>query len=75
MKCNRDCQECGESEWFWLGVLTKIKNRDVKEVCIFVCDDPAGLPESINTTREYLTVQIPELRPREPPHYLPHERD
>lgn len=39
----------GEVAKFWLGVLTEIKNRGAKDVCIVVCDGLKGLPESINT--------------------------
>ncbi|WP_425467265.1 IS256 family transposase [Rarobacter incanus] len=47
----------GEGAKFWLGVLTDIKNRGVEDVCIVVCDGLKGLPESINTTWEFATVQ------------------
>lgn len=47
----------GEGAKFWLGVLTEIKNRGVEDVCIVVCDGLKGLPESINTTWEFATVQ------------------
>ncbi|WP_225872151.1 IS256 family transposase, partial [Scrofimicrobium canadense] len=47
----------GEGAKFWLGVLAEIKNRGIEDVCIVVCDGLKGLPESINTTWEFATVQ------------------
>jgi transposase-like protein len=46
-----------EGAKFWLSVLTEIKNRGVEDVCMVVCDGLKGLPESINTTWQYATVQ------------------
>lgn len=46
-----------EGAKFWLAVLTEIKNRGVKDVCIVVCDGLKGLPESITTTWSAATVQ------------------
>ncbi len=42
---------------FWLVVLTEIKNRGAEDVCVVVCDDLKGLPESINTAWPLATVQ------------------
>jgi putative transposase len=47
----------GEGAKFWLSVLTEIKNRGVRDVCIAVCDGLKGLPEAITTTWELATVQ------------------
>jgi transposase-like protein len=46
-----------EGAKFWLSVLTEIKNRRVEDVCMVVCDELKGLPESITTTWQYATVQ------------------
>jgi len=46
-----------EGAKFWLGVLTKIKNRGVGDVCIVVCDGLKGLPDSITTAWPLATVQ------------------
>jgi putative transposase len=40
-----------------LGVLTKIKNRGVTDVCMVVRDGLKGLPDSIITTWAFATVQ------------------
>jgi transposase-like protein len=47
----------GEGAKFWLGVLTDLKNRGVRDVCLVVCDGLKGLPESINTTWSLAQVQ------------------
>src|SRR3954464_15418589 len=40
----------GEGAKYWLQVLTEIKNRGVKDVCIVVCDGLTGLPDAIAAT-------------------------
>ena len=35
----------GEGAKYWLRVLTEIKNRGVRDVCMLVCDGLKGLPE------------------------------
>ena len=40
----------GEGANYWLQVLTEIKDRNVEDVCIVVCDGLKGLPESIGAT-------------------------
>lgn len=40
----------GEGAKYWQHVLTEIKNRGVKDVCIVVCDGLTGLPDSITAT-------------------------
>jgi putative transposase len=57
--------DCSEGAKFWLGVLTEIKNRGVKDVCIVVCDGLKGLPESINTTW-WRSRSNPHRRPAAP---------
>ena len=37
----------GEGSKYWLRVLSEIKNRGVKDVCIVVCDGLTGLPAAI----------------------------
>ncbi|TFC14452.1 IS256 family transposase [Cryobacterium sp. MDB2-10] len=37
----------GEGAKYWLQVLTEIKNRGVRDVCMVVCDGLKGLPDSI----------------------------
>jgi len=40
----------GEGAKYWQHVLTEIKNRGVKDVCIVVCDGLTGLPDAISAT-------------------------
>ena len=47
----------GEGAKFWLAVLTDLKNRGVRDVCMVVCDGLKGLPESITTTWSLAQVQ------------------
>jgi putative transposase len=37
----------GEGAKFWLRVLTELRNRGVRDVCITVCDGLKGLPDAI----------------------------
>ena len=37
----------GEGAKYWLHVLTEIKNRGTRDVCIVVCDGLTGLPDAI----------------------------
>jgi transposase-like protein len=37
----------GEGAKYWLRILTEIKNRGVRDVCIVVCDGLKGLPDAI----------------------------
>src|SRR6202035_4488397 len=37
----------GEGAKFWLRVLTEIKNRGVRDVCMLVCDGLKGLPDAV----------------------------
>jgi transposase-like protein len=39
----------GEGAKHWLHVLTEIKNRGVRDVCMVVCDGLKGLPDAIGT--------------------------
>jgi len=41
--------EGGEGAKYWAHVLSEIKNRGTKDVCIVVCDGLKGLPEAVNT--------------------------
>lgn len=47
----------GEGAKYWLHVLTEIKNRGTKDVCIVVCDGLKGLPEAVNTVWSEAIVQ------------------
>ena len=38
----------GEGAKYWMRVLTEIRNRGVRDVCIIVCDGLTGLPDAIN---------------------------
>jgi putative transposase len=40
----------GEGAKYWLRVLTELRNRGVRDVCIVVCDGLKGLPEAIAET-------------------------
>jgi putative transposase len=40
----------GEGAKYWLRVLTEIRNRGVRDVCIVVCDGLKGLPDAIAET-------------------------
>jgi len=37
----------GEGAKFWLRVLSEIKNRGVRDVCLLVCDGLKGLPDAV----------------------------
>lgn len=39
----------GEGAKFWAHVLTEIKNRGTKDVCIVVCDGLTGLPDAVSS--------------------------
>lgn len=66
----------GEGAKYWLNVLTEIKDRGVRDVCIAVCDGLKGLPEAITTVWEFTQVQTrvihhPQHVPlRRPPGHL-----
>ena len=47
----------GEGAKYWLHVLTEIKNRGTKDVCIVVCDGLKGLPDAVNTVWSEALVQ------------------
>jgi putative transposase len=47
----------GEGAKFWLNVLTEIKNRGARDVCIAVCDGLKGLPDAITTVWELAQIQ------------------
>ena len=50
----------GEAEGatFWLSVMTELKNRGVKEICIACVDGLKGFPETINTVFPRAEVQL-----------------
>jgi len=47
----------GEGAKVWLGMLTELKNRGVKDVLIACCDGLKGLPDAIVATWPQATVQ------------------
>ncbi|QIS10148.1 IS256 family transposase [Nocardia arthritidis] len=47
----------GEGAKFWMGVLTDIRNRGVKDVFFVVCDGLKGLPEVVGNVWPLATVQ------------------
>src|SRR6201993_4059718 len=47
----------GEGAKFWLRVLSEIKNRGTRDVCMLVCDGLKGLPDAVNTVWEKTVVQ------------------
>src|SRR6201985_2852966 len=47
----------GEGAKFWLRVLTEVKNRGTRDVCMLVCDGLKGLPDAVNTVWEKTVVQ------------------
>jgi putative transposase len=47
----------GEGAKFWLRVLSEIKNRGVRDVCMVVCDGLKGLPDAVSTVWEKTIVQ------------------
>jgi putative transposase len=47
----------GEGAKYWLQVLTEIKNRGVRDVCMVVCDGLKGLPDSIGAVWPEAIIQ------------------
>ena len=47
----------GEGAKYWLRVLTEIKNRGVRDVCMLVCDGLKGLPDAVGAVWEKTVVQ------------------
>ena len=47
----------GEGAKFWLRVLSEIKNRGVRDVCMLVCDGLKGLPDAVSAVWEKTIVQ------------------
>ena len=47
----------GEGAKFWLRVLSEIKNRGTRDVCMLVCDGLKGLPDAVNAVWEKTIVQ------------------
>jgi transposase-like protein len=47
----------GEGAKYWAHVLTEIKNRGIKNVCILVCDGLSGLPEAVASVWPQTIVQ------------------
>src|SRR6516165_8304371 len=42
---------------FWLRVLSEIKNRGTRDVCMLVCDGLKGLPDAVNSVWDKTVVQ------------------
>ena len=49
--------EGGEGAKYWAHVLTEIKNRGTKDVCILVCDGLTGLPDAVASVWPQTIVQ------------------
>src|SRR6266851_3786122 len=47
----------GEGAKFWLRVLSEIRNRGVRDVCMLVCDGLKGLPDAVSTVWDKTIVQ------------------
>jgi putative transposase len=47
----------GEGAKFWLHVLTELKNRGVKDVCLVVCDGLVGLADAVGVVWPQAIVQ------------------
>jgi transposase-like protein len=47
----------GEGAKYWAHVLTEIKNRGTKDVCIVVCDGLTGLPDAVSSVWPQAIVQ------------------
>jgi putative transposase len=47
----------GEGAKYWLRVLTEIRNRGVRDVCMVVCDGLKGLPDAVTAVWEKTVVQ------------------
>jgi transposase-like protein len=47
----------GEGAKYWMRVLSEIRNRGVRDVCITVCDGLTGLPDAINQVWPAAIVQ------------------
>jgi len=47
----------GEGAKYWLRVLSEIKNRGVRDVCMLVCDGLKGLPDAVATVWAKTIVQ------------------
>jgi putative transposase len=47
----------GEGARYWLRVLSEIKNRGTRDVCMLVCDGLKGLPDAVNAVWEKTIVQ------------------
>jgi transposase-like protein len=47
----------GEGSKYWSRVLTEIRNRGVRDICILVCDGLTGLPDAVNQVWPRTIVQ------------------
>jgi putative transposase len=48
----------GESAKFWMSVLSELRNRGVRDVCILCCDGLSGLPDAVSAVWPQTTVQL-----------------
>jgi putative transposase len=48
----------GESAKFWMSVLSELRGRGVRDVCILCCDGLSGLPEAVTAVWPQTTVQL-----------------
>ena len=47
----------GEGAKYWLRILSEIKNRGVRDVCMLVCDGLKGLPDAVSAVWDKTIVQ------------------
>ena len=56
----------GEGAKYWLRVLSEIKNRGVRDVCMLVCDGLKGLPDAVSAALPSGSRKVSYLRQRMP---------
>jgi putative transposase len=47
----------GEGAKYWLRVLSKIKNRGTRDMCLLACDGLKGVPDAVSAVWEKTIVQ------------------
>ena len=52
----------GESAKFWMGVLTDLRNRGVRDIFFVVCDGLKGLPDSVTAVAPVTSGTLPPPR-------------
>jgi transposase-like protein len=51
------CGDGGEGAKYWAQILTEIRNRGVRDVCMLICDGLTGLPDAVNSVFPTTVVQ------------------